>query len=54
MQKQSFADKVGESNVLKGQHVRYIPKKRLNFDFITPEGPMTLFFQGSDNFYKRL
>lgn len=44
---------VGESNVLKGQHIRYIPKKKLQFDYISPEGPLTLVFQASDAFYKR-
>lgn len=42
-----------ESNVLKGQHVRYIPKKRLRFDFDSPEGPLALLFHSSDSFYKR-
>lgn len=34
-----------ESNVLKGQHVRYIPKKRLHFNFNSPEGPLSLIYQ---------
>jgi hypothetical protein len=33
--------------------MRYIPKKKLRFDFNSPEGPLTLVFQGSDNFFKR-
>ena len=42
-----------ESNVFKGQHVRYIPKKKLMFDYRSPEGPMALVYQASDDFYKR-
>ena len=43
----------GDSNVLKGQHVRYIPKKRLLFDFASPEGPLALLYHASDANYKR-
>ena len=38
---------------MKGQHVRYIPKKRLMFDFASPEGPLALLYHGSDANYKR-
>ena len=43
----------GESNIFKGQHVRYIPKKRLRFDYASPEGPLALVYQSSEAFYKR-
>ncbi len=43
----------GSSNVFKGQHVRYIPKKRLRFDYNTPEGPMALVYQAGDANFKR-
>ena len=43
----------GDSNVFKGQHVRYIPKKRLQFDFTSPEGPLALVYEGSDDYFKR-
>jgi len=33
--------------------VRYIPKRRMRFDFNSPEGPLSLVFHSSDNFYKR-
>jgi hypothetical protein len=39
---------------MKGQHIRYIPKDRLNFDYISPEGPLHLFYEASDNYNKRL
>jgi len=42
-----------QSNVFKGQHLKYIPKKRLSFDVATPEGPLTLLFQGNDALFKR-
>ena len=46
--------KVGDtSNVFKGQHIRYIPTKRLHFDFISPEGPLALLFESSDHLSKR-
>jgi hypothetical protein len=32
------------SNKLKGQNMRYIPKKRLEFKYETPEGKMALVF----------
>lgn len=38
----------GEQNIFKGQHVRYIPKKRLAFDFDSPEGPLALVYEASD------
>jgi hypothetical protein len=41
------------SNVLKGQHIRYIPKKRLRFNYNSPEGPLALVFHASDSFYKQ-
>lgn len=44
----SYEESTGESNVLKGQHVRYIPKKRLHFDFSSPEGPLSLIYHASD------
>lgn len=33
--------------------MRYIPKKRLRFDYISPEGPLALVFHASDAYYKR-
>lgn len=45
--------KGGDSNVFKGQHVRYIPKKRLHFDFASPEGPLALVYHASDAYFKR-
>ena len=33
------------SNVLGNQHMRYIPKKRLKFDHLGGEGPMTLLYE---------
>ena len=42
-----------ESNVFKGQHMKYIPKKRLDFNVSSPEGPLTLIFQGNDALFKR-
>jgi hypothetical protein len=45
--------KGGDSNVFKGQHVRYVPKKRLNFDYASPEGPLALIYHASDAYYKR-
>jgi hypothetical protein len=49
----AFSTGKGDSNVFKGQHVRYIPKKKLRFDFKSPEGPLALIFHSSDAFYKR-
>lgn len=43
----------GQSNAFKSQHVRYIPKKRLRFDYSSPEGPLALIHHSSDAFYKR-
>ena len=37
-------ERTSTSNVFKGQHVRYIPKKRLRFDFASPEGPLALIY----------
>jgi len=33
--------------------VRYIPKKRLFFDFASPEGPLALIYEASDSYIKR-
>jgi hypothetical protein len=33
--------------------VKYIPKKRLNFGFASPEGPLALIYEASDAYYKR-
>jgi hypothetical protein len=43
----------GDQNIFKGQHVRYIPKKRLQFGFASPEGPLALIYEASDAYYKR-
>lgn len=45
---------ISESNVFKSQHVRYIPKKRINFTYDSPDGPLTLVFQGDDSYTKRV
>jgi len=39
---------------LKGQHIRFIPKNRLSFDYISPEGPLHLIYEGDDSYSKRL
>ena len=36
------------NNVLNSQHLRYVPKKRLNFDYLSADGPMALVFQADD------
>ena len=41
-------------NTMKGQHIRYIPKERLRFDFISPEGPLHLFYNLNADHKKRL
>ncbi len=33
--------------------MRYIPKKRLFFDFASPEGPLALIYEASDSYLKR-
>ncbi len=34
--------------------MRFIPKNRLKFEYVSPEGPLCLFFQGNDNYHKRV
>ena len=34
--------------------MRYIPKKKLNFDYDCPEGPLSLIYQASDDFYGKI
>jgi len=34
--------------------MRYIPKERLSFDYISAEGPLHLFYQSNDSFFKRV
>lgn len=33
------------SNTLKNQHMRYVPKNRINFNFDTPDGRMALIYK---------
>eukprot|EP00347_Sterkiella_histriomuscorum_P004220 403361286 len=43
-----------QQNHLKGQHIRYIPKKKLQFNYITADGPMHLFYESGENFKQRM
>ncbi|CDW72833.1 UNKNOWN [Stylonychia lemnae] len=54
--RQQFSSAEGEQEqptFFKGQNIRYIPKKRLQFDYVCADGPMHLIFQASEDNLKR-
>jgi hypothetical protein len=47
------AEEMQISNAFKNQHIVYVPKKKLHFNTITPDGKMALIFEASDALEKR-
>jgi hypothetical protein len=41
------------SNAFKNQHIVYVPKKKLQFNTVTPDGKMALVFEAADSLDKR-
>lgn len=37
------------SSVLANQHMRFIPKHKLNFDYLSGDGPLSLIFEASED-----
>jgi len=41
------------SNAFKNQHIRFIPKKKLNFNILSPDGKLALVYHGGDHLVAR-
>ena len=42
------------SNAFKNQHIKYVPRKKYNFNVKTHEGRMALVYQSNDGLHKRI
>ena len=44
----AVVEKQESVNAINNQHLRYIPQKRLKFDYLGSDGPLELLFESSD------